>query len=200
MPTPKQVQEQHETLTEIAGEILAAWGSSPAHEPLEDVRAAVDDIYVQARDGAARDGTPFSCRGIGCNACCRGEVAVMQRELERIVPLVSDDAFRRAVNNPDLLHPKRARFAMCPLLDPKTGGCSVYAERPIVCRTYHVVTPAEWCDPAGGTRDVASSALVSAAVVAVHVAHETQHGSGYVVTLGEAIVAEARRRGFTEGR
>ena len=37
--------------------------------------------------------------------------------------------------------------ALCPLLDPDTKLCTVYAERPLVCRAYVVVSPPDFCYP-----------------------------------------------------
>ena len=49
----------------------------------------------------------------------------------------------------------------CPVLDPATGLCSAYTQRPIMCRVYGVVTPPERCSaPAGALVASPSSDLV----------------------------------------
>ncbi len=53
-----------------------------------------------------------------------------------------------------------AATARCPLLDATTGACTVYAERPLVCRGYVVVTPPRDCHPElVGPREVATPSL-----------------------------------------
>lgn len=57
-----------------------------------------------------------------------------------------------------------ARIA-CPFLEHE--ACSIYDDRPLVCREYNVVTPAEWCSELGTrTRTIDRPARMSEALVA----------------------------------
>ena len=102
-------------------------------------------------------GDKVSCRGFACSGCCRGEVRVRPDEVERIVPLVSPAAWLRIRAVPATANRKTL---VCPLLDPVTRACTVYVERPLVCRGYTVATPPEWCWPEKvGIRDVGIHAV-----------------------------------------
>lgn len=53
----------------------------------------------------------------------------------------------------------------CPFLEREE--CSIYADRPLVCREYHAVTPPAWCSEfASGTRTVERPARMSEALAA----------------------------------
>lgn len=121
---------------------------------LEQRRASVDQAWETARAESARVGVPFSCRGAGCWGCCRGEVVVSREELTDLLPRLGPEVSRRALaaQNAD------RREAICPVLDPATGKCTAWEARPLMCRAYNAVTPADWCFPErSGLRDVASA-------------------------------------------
>jgi Fe-S-cluster containining protein len=100
----------------------------------------------------------------GCNHCCKGDPrGVSGIELTWLHQLVRgrDDAFavrgraRRLARQVDALtgeHGDRQGYIEvekaaqgCMFLDHK-GWCSVYAARPVACRMFFAVTPAELCD------------------------------------------------------
>ena len=98
---------------------------------------------------------PMSCRS-GCTACChddpRGLSGLEQHMLRRWLDAQPDAADLRAAfadlarkgegDSPDQW---RRRKIPCPLL--KNDRCRAYPLRPIACRAFHALTPAEWCDP-----------------------------------------------------
>lgn len=88
----------------------------------------------------------FSCSGAGCNGCCRGSVELTLEEAEDVVEVVDEAGWLRVERAAaDLVaNPLTAR---CPLIDPETGGCSVYEKRPLVCRSYASTSPRDWCWP-----------------------------------------------------
>jgi Fe-S-cluster containining protein len=123
--------------------------------------------------GVQRGGAVVSCRK-GCGACCRQVVPVSQteaRHLRRVVEqmpeprrsaVISRFAEARArLEASGLLErlrwpvslgdPERQTLAVdyfhqqiaCPFLEDES--CSIYADRPLVCREYLVTTPAENC-------------------------------------------------------
>lgn len=97
---------------------------------------------------------PMACRA-GCTACChdnpRGVTGVELERLGRAVDALPDGAAIRArfsalaaVRADPAAW--RAQLHPCPLLD-EGGRCRAYALRPLACRAFVAVTPAEWCSP-----------------------------------------------------
>lgn len=97
---------------------------------------------------------PMSCR-VGCTACChdnpRGVTGVEIERLARLVDTWPDGAAVRArfaalaARTTDAETWRRLREP-CPLLED--GRCRAYSHRPIACRAFVALTPADWCDPA----------------------------------------------------
>lgn len=140
-------------------------GPTTARVALPLARAAADAATESLTE-------PISCRA-GCSACCRELIAVAEPEAYALAALV--DAMpeprrtlirerfaagvQRAVNGgllaalrppgPDQVGRPSASdvyFALnlaCPFLD--NDNCSVYADRPLVCREHLVSSPAEEC-------------------------------------------------------
>jgi Fe-S-cluster containining protein len=125
---------------------------------------------VRATNGR---GEAISCRK-GCGACCRQVVPVSQPEarqiadlLEQLPParraelklrferarerLATTDLPERMAHAEQLDDASRQQLAVdyfklgvaCPFLEDES--CSIYADRPLVCREYLVTTPAENC-------------------------------------------------------
>lgn len=96
---------------------------------------------------------PVSCRK-GCTACChdnpRGVTGVELLRLTEAVDRLKDGPeirhhFRRLAEQRTDAASWRSRGEPCPLL--KDGQCRTYALRPIACRAFVALTPAEWCSP-----------------------------------------------------
>ena len=138
------------------------------------VRALSDTVVGEAVRAAEQSGERVSCRK-GCGACCRHLVAVTEAEARRLRGVVDampeprrgevlarfDDARRRltdagllgaleqtaGLSGDEFLSLAFAYFAQriaCPFLDAEES-CSIHPERPIACREYLVVSPAENC-------------------------------------------------------
>ncbi len=121
----------------------------------------VYDVADQFMDGSAREakkrGTPIPCRK-GCSACCSILPMVMLAEMiEAALRLRRDHPERvlevhtEAVRQTRWLMRRDASAELwfnngekCSLLLPD-GACSVYAVRPMNCRTYAVLSPPEDC-------------------------------------------------------
>lgn len=99
----------------------------------------------------------FECTG--CGKCCtqRGEYAhvyVGDAEVESLAKLlgVSLARFRREHTKLDTLGWRQLRFrdGLCTFLDPQSQRCTVYAARPVQCRTFpfwpEIVGPKGWSD------------------------------------------------------
>ena len=108
---------------------------------------------------------PMQCRR-GCRVCCSDnahaiagvELLWVERTLRaagRVEALRPVFASRAAVFRPrreslgleGALATNRALGLPCPLLG-EDGACTIYASRPLACRQFQSLTPAEWCDPA----------------------------------------------------
>lgn len=121
----------------------------------------VDAALVEA---AQKSGPWLVCR-LGCTQCCMGPFAITQLDARRLrqglVKLESSDPARAervrerarqavarishgfpgdrvtgllAEDGPEF--PDSMDEEPCPALDPETGGCDLYAARPITCRTF----------------------------------------------------------------
>ncbi len=138
--------------------------------PLAEQREWLDDVLRQVAETAETAGEPIICGGSGCNGCCRGAISMSDTEWESVLPLVTNESWERvAARFDELADVEQQQSAVCPLLDPESGGCSVYPERPMVCRAYHSVAPTpDWCFPDRvGAKLVPSHPIASAATVAM---------------------------------
>lgn len=126
--------------------------SPPLSPPL---REALEALYRQADARAAattRAHADWPCRR-GCDHCCRNlaaplpvsavEWAYLWEGFSALAPEVRAGVRARVAGMGD------ARPYRCPLLDPESGGCLVYAHRPLACRTYGFYVSrgqGAWCD------------------------------------------------------
>lgn len=114
----------------------------------EDFDAYTQEIQKTLR----RRGSPVPCRA-GCDGCCRGEVRVSEEEVGRVVASLPPAAYHRLAEQGPGVDP---RTAVCPALDPVSRRCSIYAERPLICRGYMVINHPDICHPERvGEADVA---------------------------------------------
>lgn len=125
--------------------------------PLPRLRRCVDASMTRSRAQQHLVGLPVSCGGPGCNSCCRGDIEVSGDELVDIMPRLPDWVFAAAIEVRDEIEDDfRRKKVRCPILDKATGLCAIYPWRPMACRTYQVVSPAEYCDvePGAPAKDV----------------------------------------------
>lgn len=125
-----------------------------------------------------REGRSISCKA-GCGACCRQMVPISKTEARRLAQIVDEmpderghdvrERFAFAVrhfNDANLIEklsadpkPTRSDYkelglayfhegVACPFLE--NDSCSIHPERPLVCREYLVVSPAENCSRKNG--------------------------------------------------
>ncbi|HKU94287.1 MAG TPA: YkgJ family cysteine cluster protein, partial [Vineibacter sp.] len=148
-------------------------GEVSAVDMLPAFRAYTDAMVDQAIDYSASEGKPVSCRA-GCAACCRQFVVISTTEARRIAALVdampeprrsevharfehvdkriaewsTSVGFGRGqtqsrMSERDLASSYVGLWLDCPLLEDEK--CSIYEDRPLVCREYLVTSPAEDC-------------------------------------------------------
>lgn len=91
------------------------------------------DEEIDERVAAIREGREWPCQR-GCDHCCRSlnrPPQLTEPEWRRIDETLDDkrraEARRRVLTGPD---------RVCPFLNEAGGECSIYAVRPIACRTY----------------------------------------------------------------
>jgi Fe-S-cluster containining protein len=136
-------------------------------------QSLADSFVGLALKDAQTEGAKISCQK-GCGVCCRQLVPISEVEARQLRDLINSMTeprrseirarfntarmrLQRAGLLDKLLFPERLKaedrtpFALeyfsqgiaCPFLDK--GSCSIYPDRPISCREYLVVSPAENC-------------------------------------------------------
>ncbi|MDS4019731.1 MAG: YkgJ family cysteine cluster protein [Candidatus Competibacter sp.] len=154
-------------------EMVVPAGPTPLAKLLPQLRYLTDAFVDFSVENARAKGLTVSCKK-GCGACCRQLVPIAQIEARRLRDLVEEmpeprrstirarfENARRRLEESNLLEKLREPgslrdgevipFGMdyfhqriaCPFLEDES--CSIYAERPLACREYLVVTPAEHC-------------------------------------------------------
>ena len=104
-----------------------------ANDRLTAVLAEVRNIYQElAKRPANRNCTART-------ECCRFQLTGLTPHLTKGEAFLAAKAFR-ATGRKEL---PETEDGSCPLLQPKTGRCLIYADRPFACRTH-------FCEAAGG--------------------------------------------------
>jgi len=148
-------------------------GPTRLAELLPLFRSMTDAFVEVSVENARTEGLTVSCQK-GCGACCRQLVPIAEIEARRLRDRVNElpetrrsairarfEAARQRLEQAGLLEKLRQPqqfqdddvipFGMdyfhqriaCPFLEEES--CSIYAERPLACREYLVVTPAAHC-------------------------------------------------------
>jgi len=142
--------EAQDFLVQLTNDLVSDIEQAKAdgHEPLDVVRAIIDEISPSMAHGLAEQlGEKIGCRE-GCNVCCNMSVSALDVEVDRIVarivtlPIEQRDEILARVRAGVRagLHrmgstERYAQRTPCPLL--LDGKCSVYEDRPIACRSWH---------------------------------------------------------------
>jgi Fe-S-cluster containining protein len=129
--------------------------------------AQIDAAMAEA---VRKSGAWIACRA-GCFECCIGPFPITQDDARRLRSGLS----RLAGTDPGLAArlQHRARIhveadeAPCPALDPETGTCDLYDDRPVTCRTFgpavrsggQVVGVCELCYVGATDEEIASCAV-----------------------------------------
>ncbi|HJQ56950.1 MAG TPA: YkgJ family cysteine cluster protein [Vineibacter sp.] len=142
---------------------------------LPALRQLVNDVVAASVEELENHGRHVTCKA-GCGACCRQVVPIADFEAHAIAALIENmpeerrnhvrerfaDAERRlaAARPPDEMiaainGDDRYDFAVeyfkigvaCPFLEDES--CSIYTDRPLICREYLVYTPVERCAKVG---------------------------------------------------
>jgi Fe-S-cluster containining protein len=119
-----------------------------------------DREFIQILDAAMaesvrKSGSWVVCK-LGCTECCMGPFPITQldavrlreglAELERSEPARAARVMERV--RQAVVRGERGDEDACPVLDPETGGCDLYAARPVTCRIFG--PPVRWgAEPLG---------------------------------------------------
>lgn len=169
-------------------------GEFPAEAILPSLQAIADAVVARAISAAEASGQTISCRA-GCAACCRYMPLISDVEARALADLVGRipeprrgvlrarfAAARQRMAQAGLfapthddagLSPERllalarayATSAItCPFLEDEL--CSIYADRPLVCRRMVVTSPAAFCaEPQGNRVQMLRVPMLAAAVL-----------------------------------
>lgn len=113
---------------ESAGEV------SRLYDEINSGDKSLDKIYQLAELSEERSSKHAVCQK-GCGHCCKLKISITKVEAENIAEKTG-----RKIKLKD-----RSKMTYCPFFDKKIAGCSIYAHRPLVCRTYFAFTSADYC-------------------------------------------------------
>ncbi len=166
----------------------------PPEERLREMLEAVDLTISEHRHPG------IMCKR-GCSGCCYQKVAISELEAEILskkvsaqdIPILRKQA--EAVSNLDSDYNKllTREEARCVFL--KNGECSIYNDRPMMCRTYHVVSEPALCDVYDNPNSrvaVPHSQMVELVVSAVF------YESGKEGNMASLILENLKKVGFPE--
>jgi Fe-S-cluster containining protein len=102
-------------------------------------RELIQIVDAAMAEAARKSGAWLVCRS-GCNECCMGPFPITLLDALRLRDGLAELAVRDPARAADVrqraLHATGAEDEPCPVLDPATGACDLYAARPITCRTF----------------------------------------------------------------
>jgi Fe-S-cluster containining protein len=127
-------------------------------------RQLVQIIDAASADAARRSGPWLHCR-LGCTQCCIGIFSITQldavrlreglavleaeapekaaairgraaKSVQRLLPGFPGDPVTGQLDESDSRYQDFANDEPCPVLDPATGACDLYAARPVTCRVF----------------------------------------------------------------
>lgn len=99
-------------------------------------------LAIDQRVAAIRAQTPDWLCAKGCASCCRrlAEVPSLSEAewllLREGLAALPADRFAQIALRMAAMAQQISRPLVCPMLDEATNACPVYAQRPVVCRTY----------------------------------------------------------------
>jgi len=100
-----------------------------------DDQQLIQIVDAALAEAARKSGSWLACRP-GCTQCCYGsfpisalDVARLRAGLEEADPSIAEAIRQRAQS-------EQGDDDACPVLDPVTGFCMLYAHRPLTCRTF----------------------------------------------------------------
>src|ERR1017187_7102128 len=184
-------------------------------------REFIQIVDAALAESARKSGAWLVCRP-GCCECCMGAFAITQldaarlrtglQELETSDPARAARVRQRSREAADRLHVPAAGFAgdmefeswleslpdddPCPVLDPETGTCDLYAARPVTCRIFG--PPVRWGGDAMGVCELcfdgATDEEIAACEVQLDIADREAELLKETASEGQTLVALALGR------
>jgi Fe-S-cluster containining protein len=164
-----------------------------------------EGAYLFARsaiDTALEKGELFkkaSCN-MSCSFCCHDKIYVSQDEGDYIKKVIkeknitpnADRIAKQKRNNPNIKFADKA----CPLLSPENEQgqrlCSIYEDRPLICRTHNSTESPEFCDKekypgrfVGELKVIAIEAIMMSAIIVGQ--HENNESEIPMIALHEIL-------------
>ncbi len=140
----KFIDSLHEALNEAKAELQKTDPGIPRARRLHKM---VDQEISQAHH------LPASCQK-GCSACCHIEVEITTYEAEILADLIKNGFIvdqaqwlaqsKRIVGDPIWKKASHHPLNKCLFLN-QSGECSIYNDRPVMCRRHSVTSPAQLC-------------------------------------------------------
>ncbi|MGA2194934.1 MAG: YkgJ family cysteine cluster protein [Bryobacteraceae bacterium] len=118
-------------------------------------RGFIQILDAALAESARRSGAWLVCK-LGCTECCIGPFPITQLDAVRLREGLSGLQHSDPARAARILQRSREAVARgdqgdedaCPVLDPETGACDLYAARPVTCRTFG--PPVRWgAEPLG---------------------------------------------------
>lgn len=127
---------------------------------VEAAHAAIEKFLPRVHKRTAEAGTPITCRGAGCFACCKEPVLCSREEVAFMLAALTEDEREevRARTRAWLIQVKasgllseptphvvlwRSMNVYCPLL--AGGVCMAYQRRPVSCRVHLALRDPSFC-------------------------------------------------------
>jgi Fe-S-cluster containining protein len=131
-----------------------------------DDRRLIQIVDAALAEAARKSGSWLACRP-GCTQCCHGPFPVSARDVARLLEGLTQLAPARAALVRERAQREQGDDDPCPVLDPATGFCELYAHRPLTCRTFgpaflqdeNVVGVCELCYTAATDEEIAACAV-----------------------------------------
>jgi len=163
---------------------------------MQEDRELIRIVDAALAEAARKSGAWLACRP-GCSECCMGPFAITEADAERLrrglADLeVSDTAraanVRRRVRQAVDRLPEIAGQGFeawmealpeddpCPVLDPETGTCDLYAARPVTCRVFG--PPIRWGSDAVGVCELCFEGASDEQIAACEVVLDEEEGEG----------------------
>ena len=101
---------------------------------MED-RQLIQIVDAALAEAARKSGSWLACRP-GCTQCCHGPFPISDIDVARLRQGLAELDPARAALIRQRATAEQGDDDPCPVLDPVTGHCELYAHRPLTCRTF----------------------------------------------------------------
>jgi Fe-S-cluster containining protein len=163
---------------------------------MQEDRELIQIVDAALAEAARKSGAWLVCRP-GCCECCMGPFAITEADAERLRRGLAELEVRDSARAANVR--QRAREAVdrlpeiggqgfdewmealpeddpCPVLDPETGTCDLYASRPVTCRVFGPAI--RWGGDAVGVCELCFEGASDEQIAACEVVLDVEEGEG----------------------